>query len=80
MKSREEFEKKAIREAEKKLSLPPGWWGTWRRAFGPNGWEVKHIYGGGWSVRKNGVVVSKHDSRQYALKKATKSAKGDGNG
>lgn len=67
--TRKDFETKAIREAEKKLGVPAGWWGTWRHVRGPNGAEVKFAASGAWVLRQSGAIVSKHDSRAFAIGK-----------
>lgn len=72
--NRKEFEKKAIREAEKALGVPEGWWGDYRHVRGPKGVEVRFLAGGGWSLRQNGKLVSKHDSRPFAINKGKKLA------
>lgn len=70
--TRKDFETKAIREAEKKLGVPAGWWGTYRHVHGPNGAEVKFAQNGAWTLRQNGAIVSKHDSRAFAINKGKK--------
>lgn len=72
--TRKEFEKKAIREAEKTLGVPEGWWGNWRHVQGPKGVEVKFLAGGGWALKQKGKIVSKHDSRSFAIGKGKKLA------
>lgn len=73
--TRKQFEKKAIREAERRIGAPAGWWGTWRHLHGPGGIVVRALPGGVWSIQQDGVLVSKHDSRAYALRKAVRLAK-----
>ncbi len=74
--TRKEFEEKAIREAEKTLHLPEGWWGNYRHLYGPGGIEVRFVSSSTsstyWSARKNGKEVSRHDSRDGAIRKGVK--------
>lgn len=74
--TRKQFEAKAIREAERKIEVPPGWWGTWREAHGPRGVLVRALRGHGWILRQHGAVISKHDSRAFAISKGKKLAGG----
>ena len=74
--NRKQFEAKAIREAERKLQVPPGWWGTWKEVHGPAGIVVRALPGYGWSLKQNGATVSKHDSRAFAIAKGRRIAKG----
>jgi hypothetical protein len=67
----ERFCAKAVREAERRLQVPPGWWGTWLHVQGPNGVAVRFA-GNAWILRQNGVIVSKHDSRPFAISKGRK--------
>lgn len=67
----EKFVAKTVREAERKLQVPAGWWGTWRRVRGPNGAEVVFT-GKCWVLRHKGALVSKHDSRSFAIAKGRK--------
>ena len=39
--TRKIWEKKVIREAERALGVPAGWWGAWRDVFGPGGAHVR---------------------------------------
>jgi len=70
--TRKAFEAKAIREAERKLGLPLQWWGSYTDVHGPLGRRVR-FSGNAWVFSINGKVVSKHDSRSSAIKKAVKS-------
>lgn len=74
--TRPEFVERATRDAEKKLSIPRGWWGTWRDVSGPNGQRVL-FSAGVWTVSLNGVRISRHDSRPFALRKAAKIVEGE---
>ena len=74
--TRKDFEKKAILDAERRLGVPPGWWGTWKKVHGPKGIVVRAMAGLGWSLRQNGALVSKHDSRAFAISKGKRLAKG----
>ena len=38
--TREKFIDSAVREAERKLGVPAGWWGTYRDVRGPGGRRV----------------------------------------
>ena len=67
--TRVEFKAKAIREAERRLQVPPGWWGTWKQVHGPRGVMVRLVAGGAWALRQHGTLVSKHDSRAFAIAK-----------
>lgn len=70
--TRKQFEKAAIRAAERALKVPAGWWGTWQHVCGPNGAEVRFARGGHWVLRHKGKIVSKHDSRAFAIVKGRK--------
>jgi hypothetical protein len=70
--TREEFCVKAIRDAEKGLYLPPGWWGKYVDVHGPHGLRVR--FSSCWVLSRDGKVVSKHDSRAVAIAKARKLA------
>lgn len=63
----------AIRDAERRLGIPAGWWGTYRDVHGPGGWRVRNS-GSGWFLSRNGKRVSGHDSRSFAISKARKLA------
>ena len=68
--TRAEFVARAVRTAERDLRVPAGWWGTWRDLHAPSGARVRHG-GNVWTVRdRSGRVVSKHDSRRVAIRKA----------
>jgi hypothetical protein len=73
VKSREEFEARAIRDAEKAIYAPPGWWGGWRDVHGPSGERVRFT-GSAWVFSVEGTTVSRHDSRAFAIGKARKHA------
>lgn len=70
--TRKQFVARAVKEAERRMGVPPGWWGTYDDVRGPCGVRVKLIdrRSGGWSVRVGKRLVSKHDSRAFAIKKA----------
>lgn len=72
--TRKQFEAKAIREAERKIEAPPGWWGTWRDLHGPGGVRVRKA-GMSWTLRKNGRLILK-TSRAHAIREGQKLAKG----
>ena len=73
--TRAQFEDRAIREAEIRLGIPVGWWGRYNDVYGPGG---EHVYKAGktfvWTVSLRGRLVSRHDSRAYAIAKARKVA------
>ena len=71
MMTRKQFVEQAVREHERRNSLPEGWWGSWRSIYGPNGQAVR-FSGHAWIVRLRGVLVSRHDSRDWAIAKARK--------
>lgn len=68
--TRTEFERRAVRDAEQRIGVPAGWWGTARKIYGPNGVTVFSNPGCTWTVRRYGALVSRHDSRSYAIQKA----------
>jgi len=73
MMTRKEFEAKAIRREEQRLGMPPGWWGTYTKLFGPGRVIVAKSMGSWvWVVRVGSLIVSKHDSREYAIRVARK--------
>jgi len=65
------FVEAAVRPAEEALGVPPGWWGSYRDVAGPDGQRVR-LSRGTWIVRFRGKLVSRHDSRSYAIKAARK--------
>lgn len=75
--TREQFIERAIRTAERAQALPRGWWGTWRDAtngrvrvkFARRCWHVTLVGALGTST-----ILSKHDSREGALRKALRRA------
>jgi len=70
---REEFVKKAVRAAERKLKIPSGWWGTFADVHGPRGIHVKFSASRTcWVIYQHGDRVSLHDSRDWAILKAKK--------
>ena len=70
--TRKQFVARAVKEAERRLGVPPGWWGTYDDVRGPGGVRVRLINrrSGRWTVRVGKRLVSKHDSRAFAIKKA----------
>lgn len=72
--TREQFTAKALRAAERAIRVPPGWWGTWRDVYSPSGTVRIRFsnHGRCWVIRHNGIVVSRHDSRSFAIAKARK--------
>lgn len=71
--TRAEFVDRAVRAAEKALHVPPGWWGTYSDVHGPGAVRVRWS-GQCWAVRHDGVLVSRHDSRSYAITAARRIA------
>ncbi len=69
--TREKFIAKAVRAAEVSAKVPTGWWGNWRNVYGPNG-AVVRFSGQAWVVRLKGELVSRHDSREAAIRKAVR--------
>lgn len=67
--TRQQFIDKAVRAAERKLIIPSGWWGTWSDAHGPAGQRVR-FSGLCWVVSSAGGIISRHDSRAGAIRKA----------
>jgi hypothetical protein len=68
----EEFEKRAIRKAQRSLGIPDGWWGTREIVEGPGGVRVSWTRNGVWIIRVYGKIISKHNSRSFAIAKAKK--------
>lgn len=70
--TRKEWEVRTLRAEEKALGIPVGWWGTYDDVRSPSGVRVRCSAAfGPWTVRdRKGAIVSKHDSRTAALKKA----------
>lgn len=69
--TREQFEQRAIRNAELRLYLPRGWWGNWGDVRGPDGERVRNS-GSRWIASRDGKQRSVHDSRDAAIRKAQK--------
>lgn len=73
--TRQEFFAKAIRTAERALYVPTGWWGRWRDVT--NGTvRVAWSRSGGWRITVGGHVISRHDSRSSAIRKAANLGRG----
>jgi hypothetical protein len=69
--SKLEFTRKAVRAYERQLGLPPGWWGdTWRHVYGPSGISIAFKSGGAWSFKVGKKLISNHDDRASAIRKA----------
>lgn len=76
--TKKQFEALAIRDSQRRLAVPEGWWGTWRDVT--NG-DFRVKFGGRgdtWTVRSGSKIVSKHYSRASAIAKARKLSKGNG--
>lgn len=69
--TRQSFVEKVIRDAERRLGLPKRWWGdSWSNVYSPDGLRIK-FSGSCWVVRsRNGKIISRHDSRESAIRKA----------
>lgn len=68
--TRQAFIERAIRDAERRLGVPSGWWGTWRHVT--NGWTRVRNTGRVWRISAGGRKVSDHDSRSNAIRKAVR--------
>lgn len=64
--TRDDFNKRAIRELEKKESLPQGWYGRYTDA--QNGAVRVFFSSNAWTVQLSGKRVSRHDSRVNAFR------------
>lgn len=81
MMTRAEFTVFAIKAAERALQVPPGWWGTWRDVT--NGIERVRLSRDAWvlsttrgqGTRSRARVISRHDSRAFAISKGNAYAK-----
>lgn len=72
----EQFVARAVREAELKIRAPAGWWGNWRDIASADG-RVRVLFSASeWRIRLDDKLVSKHDSRDFAIRKAAKLAAG----
>jgi hypothetical protein len=67
--TRKQFEAKVIRNAERLLRVPAGWWGTWLDVT--NGTVRVRFSSSGWTVSVRGKRVSRHGSRASAVSKAS---------
>lgn len=76
--TRKEFEARAIhnaiRNAERRIRVPPGWWGTWYDVRGPGGWRVRWSRDR-WIVSRDGKCRSPVNKRDDAIRKARRLAK-----
>lgn len=63
-----EFERKAIKAARTRLEIPNGWWGEWSDIT--NGVVRVKRNGLVWTIVRRGKVISRHDSRTFAIAKA----------
>lgn len=70
--TREKFVEKAVKEYERNLRIPVGWWGTWRDVYGPKGERVRFSGAFTWTVSLNGERISVHGSREGAINAARK--------
>jgi hypothetical protein len=68
--TRREFVDKATRDAERRIGVSAGWWGTWRDIT--DGAVRVRFTGSAWRVSRAGKKVSDHDSRSSAISKAKK--------
>jgi hypothetical protein len=69
MRTREQFVARAVKDYERRLGIPEGWWGDYQNIQSPGGVTVRFT-GACWVVRSGGALVSKHDSREGAIRKA----------
>ncbi len=70
--TRKAWETKALREAERKLGVPEGWWGTYVQIETPHGIRVR-FSGRDWIVRnREGAVVTRRSTRTSAIAAAKK--------
>lgn len=70
--TRDQFVTRATREAEKKLGVPTGWWGTYRDVRGPGGERV-FFSSGAWTVLGlAGRRLGRSDSRTNAIRRAVR--------
>lgn len=67
--TKKEFEAKAVRDAEKRLEVPHGWWGTWKTIYGPHGERVT-CSRGVWIIRCGKLLIGRSDSRASAIRRA----------
>lgn len=83
--SRAAFIAWAARTTETREAIPKGWWGHYNDVRGPRGVRM-HCMGNArgwirsascsiWVLSVHGRVVSKHDSRKFAMSKARLLAK-----
>lgn len=70
--TREQFIERAIKAEERRLGIPPGWWGERIDVRGPQGQRVRLANGYVWVFSFYGGEVSRHDSRAFAIAKARK--------
>ena len=80
--TREQFIARAVKDAERTIDAPPGWWGIWRDMRGPNGERVRFAPGvrphgalnDAWTATNRDGSKSRHGSRAAAVKAAVKIA------
>lgn len=68
--TRKQFVEIATMAAERHIEVPTGWWGKWRDVT--NGVVRVTFTGSCWRVSRKGVAISRHDSRNFAIRKAAK--------
>lgn len=69
----QEFVDKAVKEHRRRLSLPVAAWGDWQHVYFPSKACVRFSKSGGWRIYgADGAWISSHDSRDFAIKKASK--------
>lgn len=66
----DQFTKLAVRIEQQRLRIPTGWWGTYRDVT--NGAARVKFTGSCWRITHHGKLVSRHDSRDFAISKARK--------
>jgi len=74
--ARDEFVAVAVRDAEKRIGVPPGWCGTW---FDVRGCLGERVYWSNatssWVFKHHGHKISSHNGRVLAIRKAVKYVK-----
>ena len=70
--TRKQFEERAIRSKEQLLGIPCGWWGTYNDVTDGSRRVHRSRGGGTWIVSLDGKIVSRHDSRCFAIRKAAR--------
>lgn len=69
--TRRQFIERAVRDAERFLGIPAGWWGKYHDVTN-GGVRVHFTSHRFWRVSIRGRKVSDHDSRAFAIRKAAR--------